>query len=64
MKKDINWHFLSEDGSCFDFPDARLLVKTNITIRITMSKYIEKSDHSDRSLREKIIYWAYLNEPM
>ena len=20
MKKDISWHFLSDDNSCFDFP--------------------------------------------
>lgn len=63
MKKDINWHFLSDDDSCFDFPNARLLVKTNITIRTTVSKYIEKADHRDSSIREKVIYWAYLNDP-
>jgi len=63
MKKDISWHFLSDDNSCFGFPNARLLVKTNITIRTTVSKYIEKFDHSDRTTREKVIYWAYLNDP-
>jgi len=61
LPKDVNWRKFGGD-EYLEYPEESLLIKTNVTIRITKAKYIE-SDGRDRSHGEKVLFYAFLNEP-
>ena len=44
------------------FPEAELLVFTEITTRTTMARYINDRD-IDETSKERVLYWAFLNQP-
>jgi hypothetical protein len=59
--KDINWRKMS-DEFFRKFPEAELLVFTEITTRTTMARYINDRD-IDETSKERVLYWAFLNQP-
>lgn len=59
--KDINWRNIS-DESFRKFPEAELLVLTEITTRTTMSRYINDRNIAE-NVKERVLYWAFLNQP-
>jgi hypothetical protein len=54
--KDINWRSM-EDDTYMDFPNYLLLIKTDITFRIDLAKYINPMTCRLETAQEKVLFY-------
>lgn len=59
MKNDVKWRQM-DDEDYMNNRDNMVLVRTDITIRLSWARYIDDHSHRLRDHNEQALEWAYI----
>lgn len=63
INTDITWRDISEDNSVFlpENKERQILVETEITLDISMAKYVDKYDNYLKTRDERVIRYSFID---